>query len=418
MKIVVIGAGLIGTSSAYYLTRAGHQVTVLDRGLAPAEETSFANGGLLTPSLFDPWNAPGVPLKMLKWIGREDSPLLLRLKALPSLAFWGLKFLANSSPQAFRRNMAANAALSFYTLETLDNLLAEERLDFDYQAGGVLKVTRDPASLENSRRLAEATAELGVEYETLDASGVVEAEPALAAIGDTLAGGIRFPGDRSGDAAKFTRELATAAEARGARFEYAVTVTGFERTGDRVTSVQTSVGEYETDAVVLAAGSYSPLLGRKLGVSIPVRPAKGYSCTLSMQGWNASPRVPVLDDDMHAVATPLGDRLRLAGTAEFASYDTSIVPSRIRNLINFFRSTYPDLATHLDGAEINEWTGLRPMSADGVALIGGTKIENVFLNTGHGHLGWSQAAGAGRLIADIISGTAPGIEVTPYSPLR
>jgi D-amino-acid dehydrogenase len=418
VKIIVIGAGLIGTSSAYYLARAGHQVTVLERGLEPASETSFANGGLLTPSLSDPWNAPGAVTKMLKWIGREDSPLLLRLKALPSLAFWGLGFLANSSPARFERNMAANSILSFYNLDVLDSLLEEEALDFDYQTTGTIKVTRDPASLEHSRRLADAMAPLGVTVEALDADAVVKHEPALAPLQSSLAGGLYFPQDRSGDAAKFTRSLATAAEARGVRFEYAVSVEDFIREGGAVKAVRSSAGTHEADAFVLAAGSYAPKLGRKLGVSIPVRPAKGYSCTISMEGWNARPRLPILDDDMHAVATPLGDRIRLAGTAEFAGYDRQITMSRIENLLQFFRSSFPDLADRLNGAEINAWTGLRPMSSDGVAHIGQSRLENIFINTGHGHLGWTQAVASGRLLADIVSGNTPEIDPTPFSPGR
>ena len=267
MKIIVIGAGLIGTSSAYYLARAGHQVTVLERGLEPASETSFANGGLLTPSLSDPWNAPGAVTKMLKWIGREDSPLLLRLKALPSLAFWGLSFLANSSPARFERNMAANSILSFYNLDVMDTLLEEETLDFDYQTTGTLKVTRDAASLDHSRRLADAMAPLGVTCEALDAKAVIDHEPALAPLQSSLAGGLYFPQDRSGDAAKFTRSLAAAAEARGVRFEYAVSVEDFVREGGTVKAVRTSAGSYEADAFVLAAGSYAPKLGRKLANS-------------------------------------------------------------------------------------------------------------------------------------------------------
>ncbi len=414
MKIIVIGAGVIGTSTAYYLARDGHQVTVLERAHEAGAETSFANGGLLTPSLSDPWNAPGVATKLLKFLGREDSPLLLRLKALPSLAFWGLKFLANSSPDRFRRNMAANSALSFYTLDVLDRLLADESLDFDYQTTGTLKVTRNSDALANTILLAEATQSLGVSFEVLDADGVVAAEPALAPIADKLAGGVRFPQDRFGDAAKFSRGLARAAEARGAVFKYGVSVEGFTRRGKAVSGVETSTGRHEADAVVLAAGSYSPKLARKLGFSVPVRPAKGYSCTISTAGWNGAPRIPILDDDLHAVATPLGDRLRLAGTAEFTGYDRSLTQGRIDNLLNFFRTTFPALADNLEGAELNEWAGLRPMCADGVALIGRSPIENLFLNTGHGHLGWTQSVGSGRLLADLIAGKAPGIDPAPY----
>lgn len=414
----MIGAGVIGTSTAYYLARDGHDVTVLERGLEAAAETSHANGGLLTPSLSDPWNAPGVVGQMMKYLGRADSPMLLRLKALPSLGFWGLRFLANSSPARFARNMASNSALSFYNLEVLDRLLAEEALDFNYKTTGTLKITRDAEALANTIKLAEATGDLGVEFETLDVGGVVALEPSLAPIRDQIAGGVRFPKDRFGDAAKFTRALADVATARGVTFEYGVTVEGFTRSGGLVTAVKTSVGVYDADAVVLAAGSYSPRLTRKLGFSIPVRPAKGYSCTVSTNGWNDAPQIPVLDGDLHAVATPLGDRLRLAGTAEFAGYDTRITRSRIDNILNFFRATFPELAARLDGVDLNEWAGLRPMSADGVALIGRSPVENLFLNTGHGHLGWTQAVGSGRMVADLVGGRTPEIDPAPYAPQR
>ncbi|RMF07719.1 MAG: FAD-dependent oxidoreductase, partial [Alphaproteobacteria bacterium] len=226
MKIVVIGAGVIGTATAYFLAGDGHQVTVLDRAYEAAAETSFANGGLLTPSLSDPWNAPGVGRALLRYLGREDSPLLLRLKALPSLAFWGIRFLANATPERFRRNMAANAALSFYNLQVLDALLADEGLDFDYQTSGTLKVVRDPQALAATVELADATRALGVDYEVLDHDGIIGVEPALAPIAGRLAGGVHFPEDRFGDAAKFTRGLARAAEARGVSFEYGVAVEG------------------------------------------------------------------------------------------------------------------------------------------------------------------------------------------------
>lgn len=418
MKIIVIGAGVIGATTAYFLTRDGHDVTVLERAAHPGAETSFANGGLLTPSLSDPWNAPGVASKMLKWIGREDSPLLLRMRALPSLAFWGLRFLANSSPERFRRNMAANAALSFHNLDVLDGLLADETLNFDYQTRGTMKVTRSAGALQNVIRLAEDTRDLDVEFRLLDPDGVVEAEPALAPIRHSLAGGVHFPRDRFGDAAAFSAEIARAAEARGAVFHYGINVDGFIRQGGLLTGVETSAGPRLANAVVLAAGSYSPKLARKIGFGVPVRPAKGYSCTIDTDGWNDGPRIPILDDDLHAVATPLGNRLRLAGTAEFTGYDTRPTKARIDTLVRFFHSTFPELSDRLDGVALNPWAGLRPMSADGVAIIGRGPIENLFLNTGHGHLGWTQAAGSGRMLADIVAGRTPAIDPAPYRPRR
>lgn len=418
MKVVVVGAGLMGVSTAYFLAKDGHQVTVLDRRPEVARETSYANGGILTPSMADPWNAPGVWRQLIKYLGDETSPLLLRPKALPSLIGWGLTFLWHSNPKRFAANAASNARLCMYNLQVMEELRAALPLQYDAGPGGTIKIFRDPAAQAAVRRMADFFSQFGVQHEEVDAAGAVAKEPALRSIADQITGGLYFPKDQSGDARLFTEQLAAAARRLGAAFELNVTVLGAETSGGVVRALHTSVGSYAADAVVLAAGSYSDVVGRALGVRAPIRPVKGYSITAPMGGWNQGPKIPVIDDHYHAVVTPLGRRLRVAGTAEFTGYDDRLTPSRIDNLKTMLVKIFPDYASHMDAAAIEPWCGFRPMSADGVPIIGRSRADNVFLNSGHGHLGWTMAAASGRLLADLIGGRALAIDVAPYMPQR
>lgn len=417
MQVIVIGAGVIGIATAYHLARAGVEVTVLERGRQVAGETSFANGAILTPSMADPWNAPGVWRKLLSYLGREDSPLLLRPKALPSLLFWGIDFLRHSAPAAFERNLRRNALLANYSLEVMAELRRDLKLAYD-EGRGTLKITRDPVMLEQVEGLTRIMGECGVAFERLDAPKLVALEPALKPLEGELAGGIHFPDDEFGDAHLFTRALAEGAAALGARILFDVEVREIIREGGRVTRVATSQGEFMADRFVVAAGSHSPALARRLGVRIPVKPVKGYSITVPCNGWNEGPRLPVVDDNYHAVVTPLGERLRVAGTAEFTGFDRRLTESRIDNLVNFLLALYPAFSNHLDWSQISPWAGFRPMSVDGVPLVGATDVENLFINTGHGHLGWTMAAGSGRLVADLVMGRKADIDAALYDPLR
>ncbi|ROR29660.1 D-amino acid dehydrogenase [Inmirania thermothiophila] len=418
MRVVVVGSGLLGVAAAWFLRRAGAEVTVLERREGAALETSFANAGMLTPSMADPWNAPGVFWKVLRWLGREDSPMLLRPQALPSMLGWGLRFLANSTPERYLRNTARNARLANYSLATLRRLRDELGLAYDQRTLGTLKVFRSHEAMRHMVELARFLEEHGVVSRVLDVDGVLEVEPTLAPVRARLVGGIHYPGDESGDAHLACRQVAEHAARAGVVFRFGVEVTGLVRRGRRLAAVQTTEGPVEADAFVLAAGSYSPLLARRLGLDLPIRPVKGYSITVPCGDWKEELHLPVVDDDLHLAITPLGRRLRVAGTAEFTGWDTTVRPGRIAMLRRLVEELLPTFAPHLRSAEIAEWAGLRPMSCDGVPILGPTPVEGLFLCTGTGHLGWTLAWGAGRLVADLVTGRTPHLDPADYALAR
>lgn len=419
MRTVVIGAGLLGLTTAWFLRQHGCEVTVIDRAEGPGRETSFANGGMLHASQANPWNEPGVFGHALKMLGKEDAALLIRLRALPGMLGWGLRFVRESQPSRYLRNFEKNAHLARYSLAMMQTLRDAVGTDYDYAARGTLKLFRDAAGVDAAARLCRQLADWGIAFEVVDGAGAVRLEPALAPIGERLAGGLYFPGDESGDAHRFCELLAQAAAAQGVQFAYRSPLKRLLRSDDRLLGVSTVAGAYyEADAFVLAAGSYSAPLAKELGIAVPVRPAKGYSITVGCGDWSAPPTLPVIDDFLHAAVCPLGDRLRVAGTAEFAGYDLRLTPSRIANLFGLLKQLYPAIEPWLDPTRVQSWTGLRPMSADGVGIMGATPVRNLFLNTGHGPLGWTMAAGAGKLVADEIAGTAPALDLAPYRLAR
>lgn len=419
MRTVVIGAGLLGLTTAWYLRRHGCEVLVIDRAPGPGRETSFANGGMLHASQANPWNEPGVFGHALKMLGKEDAALLFRLRALPGMIGWGLRFLQHSQPARYYRNFEKNAHLARYSLSLMDELRAAVGTDYDHAARGTLKLFRDRAGVDAAARLCRQLADWGIAFEVVDGAGAVRLEPALAPIAARLAGGLYFPADESGDAQRFCELLAAAGTKAGVRYAYGSPVKRLLRSEDRVLGVSTVDGAYhEAEAFVLAAGSYSAPLARQIGLAVPVQPAKGYSITVPCAAWTAPPRMPVIDDFLHAAVCPLGGRLRVAGTAEFAGYDLTLRPARIANLYGLLKQLYPAVEPYLDPAQVQAWTGLRPMSADGVGVMGATPVRNLFLNTGHGPLGWTMAAGAGKLVADEIVGAAPALDLAAYRLAR
>lgn len=418
MRIIIIGAGLLGVASGYFLAKSGHDVKIFDREEGPGLDASFANAGMLTPSMSDPWNAPGIWGQIFSMVGRHNSPFLLRPKALPSLIGWGLTFFKNSRRRLFLNNMRRNAELATYSLEIMAGLKNELSLKYDKNKNGSIKVFRDQKAMDKVVALSCYLDRHKIEYHVMDREGLLKTEPALSAIGEQLCGGIYFPGDESGDAYQFCHGLTEATKKAGGKFHFGRTVTKLVKEGGRISKVITDEGEFEADIFILSAGSYSSLLAGKVGVKIPVRPVKGYSLTVPVNGWCSGPKIPVVDDGFHAAITPLGNRLRVAGTAEFAGYDTSLDGGRLENLYTLLNEIYPDLTPHFDREEVEEWAGLRPMSADGVPVIGKTNISNLYLNTGHGHLGWSMMAGSGKLLSDIISGVPTEIDSQPYEISR
>jgi D-amino-acid dehydrogenase len=416
MKVLIIGSGLIGLTTAWFLRRNGHEVAVIDRAEGPGQETSFANGALLTPSMAEPWNAPGCWRVLLGSLGRSDAAMQLRLRALPAMAGWGLRFLSNSRAAIFERNTVSNSRLALYALEVLQSLRQQTAIEYGRTARGSLKIFRDQASLDLASEALARTSAKGADFRTLSNRETAELEPALAPIADQLAGAIHYGADETGDAYRFCVALAEHAKQQGVDFRFGTEVTSLEVRSGRITAVIAGSERFEADRYVVAAGSYSTPLLRRVGVNLPVRPAKGYSVTFDDHQDRPSLGIPVIDDHWHAAVVPLAGAIRVAGTAEFAGFDLTLSQARIQNLLKLLREVLP--RARIDLGTARPWCGLRPMSVDGVPIIGPTPISNLFVNTGHGHLGWTMAAGSGQLLADLVSGNVPSIDPAPYALTR
>jgi D-amino-acid dehydrogenase len=413
MRILVLGAGLIGTSSAWFLAEDGHEVIVVDRQPGPARETSFANGGQISTSHAEPWANPATPLRILKWLGREDAPLLWRLRADPAQWAWGLRFLRECCPQRTRENIRAILALALDSRMRVKQLRRELGLEYDCRERGILHFYTDPAEFERAIPQAALMREYGCERVVKSTAECLAIEPALAGARMPIVGGTYTAEDESGDAHTFTSALATQCEARGVTFRYDAAITGIDLAGGRFQSIRLAGGEsLVADACVIALGSYSPLLLQPLGLRIPVYPAKGYSVTIPLPDASTGPTVSLTDDGAKLVYSRLGNRLRVAGTAEFAGHDLNINPARLAPLLRRVREIFPALEVRAEAIE--PWTGLRPATPSNVPLIGATSHTGLYLNTGHGTLGWTMAAGSGRLIADMISGRGTAIDSSPY----
>ena len=408
MKIAVLGAGVVGVTSAWYLVRAGHEVTVIDRQDAAAMETSFANGGQISTSHAEPWANPGTPKQIFKWLGREDSPMLFRLRADPCQWAWGLAFLRECLPARTRANAAQIAAINRYSRVQLLALRAETGIQYGQQTGGILRLYEDRQALDEAVAAASLEKSHGIELRVLTAAECVALEPALAARAGRIAGGVHAPADESGDAHKFTQDLALLCAARGVQFRYGSGVACIETAGGRVSRVLLSSGEaIAADAYVVALGSYSPLLLRPLGISLPVYPLKGYSITIPLAAGDVAPYISLSDVGHKLVMSRLGDRLRVAGTAELTGYDTAINEVRCRAIGRRTFELFPRAGRPEDA---QFWAGLRPATPGGVPCIGRTRYPNLYLNTGHGTLGWTMACGSGAAIAEIVNGKKPELD--------
>lgn len=417
-EAVIIGAGLAGISAAWCLRQSGFKVTVIDACDGPAMETSYANAGALTPSEPEPWNAPGVHWELLRSIGDPHAAMKLRPAALPGLVGWGLRFLRNSTRQRFEAASRANFALSRYSLEETRRVRDALDIRFDNLRTGTLKLCRDQAGLDATIAAAEALAPMGLNYRVLDPHETVELEPCLAEIRDKIAGAVHYPDDESGDARMFTLALAEAAEQAGVEFLWNTRAVDLVDRAGRIVGLRTENEIFEVENTVLASGQASWKLLKPLGLHLPVRPVKGYSLTLELDGRNNRPAVPVVDEKLHAIITPMGDRLRVAGTAEIAGEDTKLRTERIDNLRALLSALYPGLAEQLDGADETAWAGLRPMSADGRPFIGQTRARGLWLSAGHGHLGWTQAMGSAALLAQMMCGQPTAIDPQPFAADR
>ena len=415
MRVTVLGAGVVGTTSAWYLAADGHDVTVIERQPLSAQETSFANGGQISVSHAEPWANPRAPWIALKWLGREDAPLLWRLRADAAQWNWGLRFLRECTAARARANVGAIVRLGLASRAALQALRRELALEYDQLERGILHFYTDLREFEHAVPQAALMREFGCERVPQTAAECLAIEPALAGSRVPVVGGTYTAGDESGDARKFTEALARHAAARGVRFRHGESVKALQVEGGRLTGVRLASGEcVSADITVLALGSYSPLLLKPLGVRLPVYPAKGYSVTLDLAEGVAAPTVSLTDDGHKIVISRLGQTLRVAGTAEFNGYDTAINPVRCAALRLRIGEVFPALA----GAnEVDRWAGLRPATPGNVPLVGdmsGAGLAGLWLNTGHGTLGWTLACGSGRLLADLVCGRDPGLDASPY----
>jgi D-amino-acid dehydrogenase len=415
VKVLVLGSGVIGVTSAYYLARAGHDVTVIDRQPKPALETSFANAGEVSPGYSSPWAGPGVPVKAVKWLLMKHGPLVIRPKLDPVMWLWLLKMLRNCTTARYAVNKSRMIPIAEYSRDCLRILRAEIGIRYDERDRGTLQLFRYQEQLDHTGDDIAVLKQTGVPFEVLDREGCIKAEPALASVKEKFAGGLRLPQDETGDCHMFTQALAQEAEKIGVRFRFNVGIDGLNADATRITGVATNAGVMQADAYVLALGSYSPRLVRPLGISLPVYPVKGYSITVPIKDAAGAPESTVMDESYKVAITRLGDRIRVGGTAEISGYSTRLYAARRATLDHSLTDLFPRGG---DLARATFWSGLRPMTPDGPPVIGATRYANLHLNTGHGTLGWTMACGSGRVLADLLSGKTPDIDTKELSISR
>ena len=409
MQAVVLGSGVIGTATAYYLARDGHEVTVIERHEAPGLETSYANAGLVAPGHSYAWASPAAPRILAKSLFTADQALKLRPRLDPRMWSWLWQFLLQCTDERARANTTRKLRLCRYSTDLLTDLTAGAGVQYDGLARGNLYVYRTDRSLEAGVRRTQLLRDQGLELEVLDRDGLCAREPALEPVKEKLAGGMYSPTDQSGDARMFSRNLAQhCAGEHGVRFRFGVTVEGLDTAGGRITGVRTSGGEVRGDAYVLALGFMSPFVSETAGLKLPIYPVKGYSVTIPRGSSNLSPQMGVVDEDRLVVTCPMGERIRIASTAEFSGYDRSHRPKDFRAIFTAARDLLPSAG---DYGQPEYWAGLRPMTPSTVPILGRARYENLYLNTGHGHIGWTMACGSGKITADLIAGRDPGIDL-------
>ena len=413
MRVVVLGSGVVGVASAFYLAKSGHEVVVLDRQEGAGLETSFANAGQVSPGYSAPWAGPGIPVKAIKWLMMQHSPLVVRPGLDPKLYVWLAKMLANCTHEAYQRNKARMVRVAEFSRDALKALRQETGIHYDEREMGTLQLFRTQKQLDHVGEDTSVLEAYGVPFEVLDVAGCIAAEPALDRVKGKFVGGLRLPGDETGDAFLFTQRLADICAGRGVTFRHGVTVAGLQAEGGRITGVRLANGEMVTgDAYVAAMGSYTPALLGPLGIDLPIYPVKGYSITVPLTNADAAPVSTVMDETYKVAITRLGDRIRVGGTAELAGFDLNLRDARRETLAYSVGDLFPE------GGDISRatfWTGLRPMTPDGTPIIGATRYANLFTNTGHGTLGWTMACGSGRVLADLVSGRQAEIDTADLS---
>jgi D-amino-acid dehydrogenase len=407
VKVAVLGSGVIGVTTAWYLAQSGHEVTVIDRQPEPALETSFANAGQVSPGMSAPWAGPDTPRKAIVWLLMRHSPLVVWPLLDPALMNWVVRFLGNCNAAAYARNKGRMVRLAEYSRDKLADLRATTGITYDDRQRGLLQLFRTQAQADHVGDDTTVLNTLGVPYSVLDRTACIAHEPALAAVSGKFVGGLKLPGDETGDARLFTQRLADLARAAGVTFRMNTSIKKLLVEGDRITGVDTSDGVITADSYVMALGSYSPKLLAPAGINLSVYPVKGYSITVPVTDDAAAPVSTVMDETFKVAITRLGDRIRVGGTAELGGWSLKLREVRRGTLVHSLTDLFPNGG---DVSQASFWTGLRPMTPDGTPVIGPTKLKNLWLNTGHGTLGWTMACGSGALLTDLIDGRRPNIQ--------
>ena len=415
MKVLVLGSGVVGTAVAYYLARAGHAVEVVDRQPGAALETSYANAGEVSPGYSAPWAGPGVPIKAIKWMLMRHSPLVVWPLLDPAMWRWGAMMLANCTAKAYALNKSRMVPLAEYSRDCLKALRAETGIAYDERTRGTLQLFRTHKQMDGIGSDVEVLRQYGVPFEVLDRAGFCAVEPALKLTQEKFVGALRLPNDETGDCFKFSQRLAELAAGLGVQFRWNTRVRSLQVVGGAIDGVLTDGGLLQADRVVLALGSHTPLLLRPVGIDIPVYPVKGYSITLPIVDPAGAPESTIMDETHKVAVTRLGDRIRVGGTAELAGYSEALREPRRATLEHVVRDLFPRGG---DLGQASFWCGLRPMTPDGTPIVGATPLRHLLLATGHGTLGWTMAAGTGRVIADLVSGRAPEIDVAGLAMAR
>jgi D-amino-acid dehydrogenase len=407
MRIVILGAGVIGVTSAWYLAKAGHEVTVIDRQIGPALETSFANAGEISPGYASPWAAPGIPMKAVKWLMMNHPPLIIN--ARPDLAKieWVTRMLLNCTSSAYAINKSRMVRLAEYSRDCLIRLRADTGIAYDERTQGTLQLFRTQKQVDAAYKDIKVLKADSVPFEVLDVEGCIAVEPGLAPNRAKFTGGLRLPGDETGDCFKFTNALADMAMAAGVTFHFGVSIDRLEKDAAKIAAVHTSMGRITADAFVLALGSYSPQMARPFGMRLPVYPVKGYSITVPIVDPEKAPVSTIMDESYKIAITRLGDRIRVGGMAEISGFNNTLHARRKATLQHSVEDLFGGAA---DQSKATFWSGLRPMTPDGTPILGASAIPNLWLNTGHGTLGWTMAAGSGRVLTDLISGKPADIK--------
>ncbi|SOY86206.1 D-amino acid dehydrogenase [Cupriavidus taiwanensis] len=418
MRVLVLGSGVIGVTSAWYLAKAGHEVTVVDREPGPALGTSFANAGQISPGYASPWAAPGVPLKAIKWMFQEHAPLSIRPDGTLFQLQWMWQMLLNCSAGRYAVNKERMVRLAEYSRDCIRALRAETGIAYEGRQQGTLQVFRTDEQLHGAAKDIAVLEQAGVPYQLLSREELAASEPALAAVRHKLAGGLRLPNDETGDCALFTQRLANMASTLGVRFLYNRSIDGLMSQGDAVTGAVVDGEPMSADLVVVALGSWSTQLVKPFlrGMSnLPVYPLKGFSITVPLTDASRGPVSTVLDETYKVALTRFDDRIRVGGMAQIVGYDRSLDPAKRRTLEHVVTDLFPGAG---DVSQATFWTGLRPMTPDGTPIVGPTQVRGLWLNTGHGTLGWTMACGSGKLLSDLVSGKSPAIRADDLSVSR